>query len=235
MKPSKILIVEDNLIVAEDIKASLIEEGYHVVGVADNSDDALRFIETTKIDLILLDIIIKGNLSGIELADIINANYRIPFIFLTSHSDKITLQKAMESKPKGYILKPFTLVDIRTNLTIALSGKNKGRHKIITAFFIIKTNGLFVKINYKDLLFIKSDGNYLEIFTFQRKYVTRMSFAELLVIVGNKKFAQVHKSYLAYLPNITQFNHTEVCYEDIIIPLGRSFKQDFLEKMHSFK
>lgn len=116
----KILIVEDEAIIAAEIRSLLKKLGYEVIGKTDNGDKALDLFTNLRPDLVLLDITIKGTLSGIDLAKIIRKKYNFPFIFLTSHSDLNTLNDVKETLPYGYIVKPFTQNDLRSAIELAL-------------------------------------------------------------------------------------------------------------------
>jgi len=116
----RILIVEDEAIIAQNIKSSLEIIGYQVVGHAMNGDKALDLFAHNEADLILLDISIKGSLSGIDLAKVIRKKYNIPFIYITSYSDKVTLDLVKETNPYGYIVKPFNDNDLKVNIELAL-------------------------------------------------------------------------------------------------------------------
>src|SRR5690606_27851093 len=112
MKKKKILIVEDQLIITMDLEYMLQELGYDVCGICTNYDDALSLIRTAKPDLISIDIILYGEKTGIDLAHAINGTYAPPFIFLTSHADRSTIEAAKSTNPAGYIVKPFTRNDV---------------------------------------------------------------------------------------------------------------------------
>lgn len=102
-----ILVVEDDMIICEDLKASLLAIGYELVGIFDSGEKALEQIETLKPNLILMDIVLRGRLNGIETAEKIRSRYDIPVVFLTAYADKITFERAKRTKPYGYIFKPF--------------------------------------------------------------------------------------------------------------------------------
>lgn len=106
MSKKKILIVEDESIIAKDIQSILTEAGYEVPYFASNSKDALKYIEEIKPDLILMDVIIKGPVDGVTTAQIINQLYDIPIIFLSAYSDNHTLERAKQTSSFGYLLKP---------------------------------------------------------------------------------------------------------------------------------
>lgn len=116
----RIIIVEDEGIIAASLKSTLTRLDYQVVGHAMNGDRALDLFTNTPCELVLLDINIQGTLSGIDLAKVIRKKHNIPFIFLTSFSDHDTLNKAKETVPYGYIVKPFTEHDLRSNIEVAL-------------------------------------------------------------------------------------------------------------------
>lgn len=126
---AKILIVEDEALIAEDIRYNLEELGHTVVGVVMNGDRALDAIANPNIDLVLLDINIKGSLSGIDLAQIIKEKYNVPYVFLTASTDDYTLNKAKNTLPYGYIVKPFNALDLKVNIDIALHKFNSENEK----------------------------------------------------------------------------------------------------------
>jgi len=120
MAPVRIIIVEDEALIAAEIKSTLEILGHTVVGHAMNGDKALDLFASRKADLVLLDINIKGTKDGIDLAKVINEKYKMPFVFLTSFSDKYTLEKVKETMPYGYIVKPFNENDLKVNVELAL-------------------------------------------------------------------------------------------------------------------
>jgi two-component system, response regulator PdtaR len=122
---SKILIVENERIVADDIKNLLEELGYDVIGISGTGKDALSKTYETNPDLILMDIILTGNMDGIETAQQINELYHVPFIYLTAYYDDDILERASQTQPAGYITKPFTSVGLHTAIQMALYKQKK--------------------------------------------------------------------------------------------------------------
>lgn len=114
------LIVEDDFLIAEDIRDYLQELNYNVVDIAYNKEQALRYLEQYEIHLALLDINLGAKDDGIEIARHIRHTYDFPFIFLTSYSDQKTLNEAKTTQPQGYILKPFDKSDLFSTLEIAV-------------------------------------------------------------------------------------------------------------------
>ncbi|HWQ66301.1 MAG TPA: response regulator [Methanospirillum sp.] len=125
---SRILIVEDEMIISMEIKQKLIEMGYVVVGQAITGESAIQKAGDTKPDLILMDIRLKGEMDGIVAAKRIMDLYDVPIIFLTAHSDKATLERAIAVSPSGYLLKPFKERELMTNIEMSLH-KHRVRQK----------------------------------------------------------------------------------------------------------
>ena len=116
----KVLIVEDEPAIAQDIEMTLEDSGFDVVGIAMDSTKALDLLMNRQPDIAILDIAIKGDKTGIDIGHIINKKYKIPFVFLTAFSDADTLDAVKETFPYGYIVKPFKDRDLVPALEIAM-------------------------------------------------------------------------------------------------------------------
>lgn len=115
-----ILVVEDEPLIAEDIAGYLLESGFEVAAIANSAQEAIDQLDRNIPDALLLDINLGEGMDGIELAGIIRKKLNIPFVFLTSHADKTTLDRAKLTIPAGYLLKPFDGNDLMTSLEIAI-------------------------------------------------------------------------------------------------------------------
>lgn len=120
MRQEKILIVEDERIIALDLQRRLIRFGFFNPTITTNGLDALKAIDNDRPDIILMDIMLSSDFDGIETATIINEKYNIPLIFLTAYSDEKTVERAKKAEPYGYILKPFKEKELYTTIDIAL-------------------------------------------------------------------------------------------------------------------
>lgn len=125
MKKKNIMVVEDERIVADDIKMSLQRLGYIVPAVAFTGEDAIKKAKETRPDLVLMDIVLQGEMDGIEATAVIQSRYNIPIVYLTAYADEKTLERAKITEPFGYILKPFEDRDLHTTIEMALH-----KHKI---------------------------------------------------------------------------------------------------------
>jgi signal transduction histidine kinase len=120
MSPIKILIVEDEMIIAEDMADALMNLGYEITGVVGSGNKAIEQAATTHPDIVLMDINLQGELDGVEAADEIRVNQEIPVIFLTAYADQQTIERAKATEPFAYLLKPFQDRELKTTIEIAI-------------------------------------------------------------------------------------------------------------------
>jgi two-component system cell cycle sensor histidine kinase/response regulator CckA len=120
MQKAKILIVEDERIVASDLRNRIEQLGYSVVGMASTGEEAIETAFATQPDLVLMDITLRGKIDGVEAADQIRRLYEVPVVYVTAHSDEHTLQRAKITEPFGYVLKPFEERELHTTMEMAL-------------------------------------------------------------------------------------------------------------------
>ena len=117
---TKILVVEDEGLIALDLQSRLQQAGYLVPTVADNGVDALNCVERDRPSLVLMDIRLRGSEDGIETADQIRRRFDVPVVFVTAHADRETLNRARRSEPFGYLVKPFAGVDFHAQIESSL-------------------------------------------------------------------------------------------------------------------
>jgi signal transduction histidine kinase len=129
MKPAKILVVEDENIVAKDIASSLKRLGYAVSAVASSGEEAVERTVDTHPDLVLMDIVLRGKMDGVQTAQHIHDHFNIPVIYLTAYTDEKTLQRAKMTEPFGYIIKPFEERELHSTIEMALY-KSKTESKL---------------------------------------------------------------------------------------------------------
>lgn len=117
----KILIVEDEPIIAADIQDLLVSEGYQVIGIAHRGEEALDMLSTRQPDFTMLDINLDGQMTGIDVAEHIHDNYKIPYLFLTSFDDEKTLTEAQQYAPYGFLVKPFQDRTLLASIKMAMA------------------------------------------------------------------------------------------------------------------
>ena len=211
---SKILIVEDEVLIAEFVKEMLEDEGFKMVKMANDRDEALMLFRSFVPEIILMDINIDGRDSGIELA--MSKNPEAQVIFLTAQSDAATIQKALATQPQGYLTKPMRKPDLMA--TIALVGQQQQ-----TSFISIKSGYDVIKLPVNDVLYIKSDNVYLDIYTRKKKYSVRQTLEKFLLDLDSSRFCRTHRSYIVNRSAVTRTTSKAVYINDIEIPLSRNF------------
>ena len=125
MSNKRIMIVEDEWVVAEDIQRSLQNLGYSISSVVASGEDTFQKVKEDRPDLVLMDIILQGEMDGIEAAKQIRSRFNIPVVYLTAYADKMVLERAKTTEPFGYLIKPYEERELYATIEIALY-----KHKI---------------------------------------------------------------------------------------------------------
>ncbi|APH38187.1 response regulator [Methanohalophilus halophilus] len=129
MSGEKILVVEDENIVALGIKKMLKRMGFRVPSIAASGEEAIKKAEITFPDLVLMDIMLKGKIDGIEAAEKIYGTMDIPVVYLTAYSDDKILERSKKTKPYGYLIKPFEENSLQNTIKVALGNYRKEKEK----------------------------------------------------------------------------------------------------------
>lgn len=235
MSTTRILIVEDELIIAEDIRSELENLGYEVAGIATSYDEALEMLSEYQPDVMLVDILISGDKDGIELAGRVREIAELPVIFLTSHSDSGTVERAKEVRPDAYIVKPFEKADLYTAIEIAFSNytskaaektkepEEEQNNYILKDSIFIKKDYILIKVKFDEIRWLKSEGNYVELHCDEKKHLVRSSLKDFLDKLPSSTFIQTHKSFAINVDQIESINHVTIFIGKDEIPIGRTF------------
>ncbi|HNP19206.1 MAG TPA: response regulator [Fulvivirga sp.] len=225
-----VLIVEDEPLIADDLLYHLEDMGIESVDVALKYDEARKKITENAFDLALLDVNLSGERDGIDLAHFINRQQPVPFIFVTSYYDSNTLNRAKQTNPWAYILKPFDKREVTINVEMAF-------HKIALLasqrperFFVKDKDGL-LPVNPDDIHYVEAFDNYAKVFTEDQSYIishTLKSVEDKLIPYG---FDRVHKSYLINFSKISRISEGYVFFGEAAIPIGRAYKMAFMSKI----
>ena len=251
-QPIKILIVEDNVIIADDMQSMLEEIGYEIVDNVIVYEQAVEVLKTQQVDLVLIDIILASDKTGIDLGKHIRENYDIPFIFVTSNSDRATVENAKTVKPNGYLVKPFEQQDLYTSIEIALSNFIYGKqniskgisredvnedvpmsNSILKDSIFVKKQHLYYRIQFGDIQFIKADNVYLEVNTVDKKFLVRSPLKDYLEKLPQNKFYRAHKSYIVNVDHIDAINSKDIMINNTLIPISKDFKEFIISAMNS--
>lgn len=251
MQTINILIVEDEVLIAEDIKQALEEVGYKNIYKSRSYNQAVEILKLNYIDLVLLDVNLKEAYTGIDLGNYINKQYQIPFVYLTSYSDRDTIAEVKLTKPNGFLLKPCTQSLLLASIEIALftfydknpyknnfeteKNQNNNFEYIVNNHLLLKEKNYFIKIPLTDILWFESDRNYIDVKTVERKFTIRNSLKKLLEQLPPKVFLKCHKQYVVNSKKITSFSSNNIFINGIQIPIGRKEQEKVLVslKMHT--
>lgn len=219
----QILIVEDDLLITEMLKEMLCELGYGVVGIAKDYGAALLLLQKHKeINLCFIDINLEAPQSGFDVVKEINEKYFLPFVFLTSYSDKKTIDEAVAFQPQAYLVKPFSQTDLLTTVEI-IRGRMKntsGESKSI----LIKDGNLNVKLNTSEIRWLKSDNIYVEVKTTNKTYLVRNSLERFLEELQDERFLRTHRSFAVNINHVKAVTGQYLIVESEKIPLSRKFR-----------
>jgi DNA-binding LytR/AlgR family response regulator len=238
----KILLVEDELIIAEDMTNMLERIGYEIIGSAIDFDEAIDILETEKPDLILLDVNLGGKKDGIHLAEEINKRFDIPFIFTTSYTDGVTIERAKKTQPINYLVKPFKQAQLYTAIEIAMlnlakkedtskaeASEETENNLVIKDALFIKDKYSYVKLPLSEILWMKAENNYVEIHTTQKKELIRANLGHFLEKINKKNFFRTHKSYAVNLDHMTRFDPTSVFILNTEVPLSKNYADELMK------
>src|ERR1035437_1914883 len=248
MSKTNILIVEDESIVAKDIQHSLKKLGYTVVGICSTGEDAIKAADELKRDLVLMDIMLKGDMSGIEGAEQIREKYNIPIIYLTAYADESTLSKAKVSEPYGYIIKPFKEIDLHTSIEMAIYKHEKEtdvkkerdflysivENKESKDMIFVKSNSRLVKVKTSEIYFVEALKDYVVINTANARYTIHSTMKDIEKKLSTNEFIRVHRSFIGRVDKIAAIAQPNLILEEDkkVIPIGGSYKDDLSKRLN---
>ena len=255
MTKPKILISEDEVIIAEDIAASLEELGYETCAI-DNGEETIEMIRETNPDLVLLDINLRGDIDGVELGARIKKEFGIPFIYLTAYADKDTIDRAKKTEPDGFLVKPFDEKNLRSAIEIALYKResstkpearneaavpqnhnhnhnhNHGESEVAADYIFVKVKHRIIKVHYRDILWVEAYDNYSFIVTADQKYLVSSTLKDMESKLPAQNFVRVHRSYIANLDKIEALEENSVVFSKGDVPIGKSYKKALMARFN---
>ncbi|MFT5182887.1 MAG: two-component system response regulator LytT [Flavobacteriales bacterium] len=243
-----ILVTEDESIVRKDIEKTLQKLGYNVVGTADTGEKAIELATTLKPDLALMDIMLKGEMTGIEAAEKIKSKIDIPIIFLTAYADEKTLGKAKITEPHGYILKPFKEIDIQTSIEIAIHKHKKeselkvendllrslARHNADADYLFVKNKSRLVKLNTSNIIAIEALKDYVVINTIDENYTIHSTMKDIERKLPEQIFQRVHRSFIVNMDKVEAIQAANLVLTGYSkeVPIGGSYRDSISERIN---
>ncbi|WP_445955512.1 LytR/AlgR family response regulator transcription factor [Yeosuana sp.] len=241
---TKILIIEDEMIIAANISLQLTTLGYEVTGIIPRGEEALVHIEQHQPDILLLDINLKGNMDGVELAQIMQKSFNIPIIYLTANADEVNFNRAKSTNPYAFISKPFKKLDLERAIELTInrvkSEHESATHSVEKSAPFILSDSIFVRhlekmvrVDIKDILYIEAERNYCRIYCKLKEYLLVMTLKDLDEKLPQKHFLRVHRSFIVNLSQIDEIATSHIVIAKKAIPVSKSLKDELLNRLQT--
>ena len=223
-----ILIVEDEIILSHTMREMLFDFGLKNVFISNSYNEALSFISSENYDIVILDINLENGNEGLELAKICLIK-GISFFYVTSYTDKKTLDLALETSPGAYVIKPIISINLYSAINLTLKNGKKSEK---AQFLNFKDGRETLNMNVNDITFLRSDGVYVEINSLTGRNLARGSLQGFMKDLPRSFFYQTHRSYIVNSNHIERINNQHITIQNEIIPISRSFRAE-LRKLFS--
>ncbi len=241
MSKLKVLVVEDDQMISDSLCDILDMLEHEVVGVAENADDAIAICNEKLPEIALLDIQIGGDLDGVDLSQLINEQFQIPFIFTTAYADDTTVGRAKANGPFGYVVKPYGVKDINAAIEVAMSAyerlkdaqsKAEGMSRIIDKSIFLKVDYKLVKVQIEDILYVEAKGNYALFKTKEKGHIVHTTMKRVQERLESYNFAKVHRSYVVNLAEIVDIEESNLLIENKVITISRANKEALIKRLN---
>jgi DNA-binding LytR/AlgR family response regulator len=242
MDKLKILVVEDEPMIAESLSEMLELLDHEVLSVAESGEEAVMQLMQQEPDLLLLDIQLRGKMDGVELARLIRQKYNIPFIFTTAYADEETITRAKAEGPYGYIVKPYGVKDIMAGIEVAMSnyrlfneikGKDPVAPMVLNDHLYLKVDQRLVKIKRGEICYAEAKGDYVLIKTLKESFVIYSTLKKVADKLSEDQFMQVHRSFVVNLEQIDEVEETSINIQKKAIPVSRANRSLLLSRLNT--
>lgn len=240
----RVLVIEDNMIIAADVSMQLTKLGYDIVSIHTKAESALEYLEKDLVDVVLMDIELAGKMNGIEAAVHILNTSKTPVIFLTSNTDDSTFQKALEAKPFAFVPKPLRIAELERTLQLVVSRRQieevsifeKQDNDHLTYMedrLFIRHKNQMIKVNLSEIQFAKADRNYCKLQTDKQSFYLSIPLISIEAKLPSDQFIRVHRSYLVNIKKIESVNENleYLCIEGNEIPISRRLKDEVAKRI----
>ncbi len=239
MERIKVLIVEDELIVSEELKEILEDNGYEVVGQSNTVEGTIEAVLRTSPDVVLMDIHLKDDGDGIDLAERILSLNQSAIIFLTAYDDHKLIERARRVKPAAYIVKPFEERNLKVAIDMGFANlmdeqNSKGDLYRVENRIFVKQQSRFKKLDIDEIFFAEAIGSYTEIHTESGKTTISINLKNFETKLSHPKFMRVHRSFLINLDKVEEYEGNSIFMNGRTIPLSGTNKDNFLRRIKLF-
>ncbi len=237
----RILIVEDEMLIAANIAMQLENIGYEILGITPRGEEAIKIAQNDKPDLILMDINLKGELDGIKTAIAIQKNSATPIIYLTANTDDSNFQRAKATNPYAFISKPFKKLDLQHAIELASerilqeNSEQKANNEkfVLEDRIFVKQNELMCKILIQDILYLEADRNYCQVYTHDKNYLLVNTLKNMEDKLPADSFQRIHRSFIVNLNHVNEFNHNHLTVGNKILPMSKELRAALVARLHT--
>ena len=230
-----ILLLEDELLLAQDLKSKLEELGYGISHVR-SGEATLKQLKKEVPDLAILDIEIDGEMDGLEIGSYIRKTYNLPILYVTQFKDLQTFKRAKKSKPISYLTKPVNLWDLVRAIELSLEhtavsfNRESENYLLPKAIYLKSSEQSFEKIAFDDLYFLKAAGSYTEIYTSSKRFLfsDNISYYEKKLI--SPYLLRVHRSWLINVHKVEKIEENNLIIKGVKVPIGKTYKKTVLSR-----
>lgn len=235
--PLRVLIVEDQSLIAESLSATLMSNQMEVVAVCQSGEEAIDKVRLSVPDLILMDIHLKGALDGIATAKIINDEAEIPIIYLSDYTDGKTVDRAKQTFPASYLAKPFHESDLIRAIEIAATNANKNsRSKPVGAKYIfIRVGTKLFPLKVNEVLYLEADRSYCKVISETGTELISTSMNHIHEQLSQDDFVRIHRKYTVNLNKITMIEGNTLTVGDRELPIGGDYREAFMNRINVLK
>lgn len=222
----QILIVEDEMLIAESYKRVLSKYGYTKIAVEISVEKALKYLETTTVDLVLLDINLYGRKSGLDLGDVLSKTYKLPFIYITSYEDSITIAGIKGTKPDGYLHKPVTDIMLTTTIDLVLEKQIERGSSVEEEIINFTVKSTTYKIPCGDLLYAKASHVYVELHLKDDKELLRISLRDFMKKIPDHCLVQINRSIAINPAHIQKYNKRSLQIDNLELSISPKYQEN---------
>lgn len=241
MRKIRVLIVEDEVVIAKNIAYYLEEAGCEVTGILTTGEEALPFLRQHPVDIILMDISLKGKLDGVQTVHLIQEKYATPVIYLTANTDDRSFGYAKATKPFAFVEKPFKpkrlvrAVELLIEQMAETADEHTGADShgfILNDRIFVREKGKMVKIFLSDILYVEADGAYSKIVSSDKVYLLAVNLGSLEEKISSDLLLRVHRSYMVNLKRIDSIEENCLAINRKVIPVSRTYWSTFLKRVN---
>lgn len=241
----KIIIVEDEMLIAANISLQLQNLGYEIGGIFPRGEEALAYLKEHPADIVLLDIQLKGTLDGIETAEKIKELYNLAIIFLTANTDDLHFRRAKNTYPHAFISKPFKKLDLQHAIELTASNHLQPMHPtnslpslanspiMLEDRIFVRHNEKMVKIIIKDIQYIEAERNYSRIYCCNKSFLLVITLKELDEKLPQEHFIRIHRSFVINLSQVDEVANTHVVISKKAVPLSKTYRKNLMERLQT--